>query len=81
MMSESQDALLHGQLQEGLQHHLMGAPAVSGVTTYAMLCQAAKTEERRQAELKRHRQYQSDRTDRSSRRPPSLSATSSRSPK
>jgi hypothetical protein len=62
-MMETQDALLHGQLQEGLQHRLMEAPAVSGVTTYAMLCQAAKTEERLQAELKKRRQYQSGRTD------------------
>ena len=56
--------LFHGQLQEGLQHRLMEAPAVSGTSTYAMLCQAAKTEEQRQAKLKKQRQYQSDRTDR-----------------
>ena len=43
MLAKTQDALLHGQLQEGLQHRLMEAPAVSGASTYAMLCQAAKT--------------------------------------
>ena len=61
MLAETRDALLHGQLQEGLQHRLMEAPAVSGASTYAVLCQAAKTEERRQAELRKRRQYQSDR--------------------
>ena len=75
MLAETRDALLHGQLQEGLQHRLMEAPAVSGASTYAMLCQAAKTEERRQAELKKRRQYQSDRTDRSAKKPSSQSAT------
>ena len=53
MMNETRDALLHGQLQEDLQHRLMEAPAVSGATAYTMLCQAAKTEEQRQAELKK----------------------------
>ena len=75
MMNETRDALLHGQLQEGLQHCLLEAPVMSGATTYAILCQAAKTEERRQAELKKQRQYQSDRTDRSSKKPPSQSAS------
>ena len=73
MLNETRDALLHGQLQEGLQHHLMEAPAVSGASTYAMLCQAAKTEERRQAELKKRRQYQSDHVDRSSKKTPNQS--------
>ena len=80
MMGETRDALLHGQLQEGLQHRLMEAPAVSGATTYAMLCQAAKTEERRQAELKKRRQYQSDRTDRSSKKPSNQPAAASHKP-
>ena len=55
----------------------MEAPAVSGTTTYAMLCQAAMTEEQRQAELKKRRQYQSDQ---SSKKPPSQSATVSSKP-
>ena len=45
MLAETRDALLHGQLQESLQHRLMEAPVVSGASTYAMLCQAAKTKE------------------------------------
>lgn len=35
MLVETKDALLHGQFQEGLRHHLMEAPAVSGASTYA----------------------------------------------
>ena len=35
----------------------MEAPAVSGAGNYQALCVAAKTGERRQAELKKHRQY------------------------
>ena len=42
LLTETQDALLHGQLQESLKHHLMEAPAVSGTSTYSMLCQAEK---------------------------------------
>ena len=45
MLAETRDALLHGQLQEGLRQHLMEAPAVSGASSYSMLCHAAKNEE------------------------------------
>ena len=51
---------------------------MSGATTYDVLCQAAKTEERRQAELKKRRQYQSDRTNRLSKKPPSQSPSASK---
>ena len=54
------DALLHGQLQEGLRQHLMEAPAVSGAPTYSVLCCATKNEERHQAELKKRKQYQGE---------------------
>lgn len=54
MAVETRDTLLFGKPQEGLRQHLMEAPAVLGSATYAVLCQAAKTEEHyrlRQAEL------------------------------
>ena len=57
MSTETRHALLHG---EGLRQRVMEAPAVSGATTYTMLCHAAKNEERRQAELKKRKQYQTD---------------------
>ena len=59
MSTETRDALLYGQLQEGLGYVLMESPAVSGATGYQSLCVAAKNEERRQAALKKRKQYQS----------------------
>ena len=54
--SETRDALLFGQMHEGLQYELMESPAVSGATGYKQLCQAARSEERRLLDLeKRHR--------------------------
>ena len=58
---ETRNALLHGQLHEGLLYRLMEAPAVSGATDYSSLCLAARNEERRQAELDKRKQYQSNR--------------------
>ena len=57
MLSETRDALLCSQLQEGLRDNLMEAPAVSGALNYQALCIAAKNEERRQTELKKRKQY------------------------
>ena len=57
MLSETRDALLYSQLQEGLRDHLMEAPAVSGAVNYQALCIAAKNEERRQTALKKRKQY------------------------
>ena len=57
LQPETRDALLFGQLQEGLRQDLMEAPAVSGAADYQSLCLAAKTEERRQATLRRRKQY------------------------
>ena len=51
MSVETRDTLLHGQLQDGLKHDLMQAPAVSGAQTYQELCFAARNEEKRLAEL------------------------------
>ena len=59
MLSETRDALLYAQFQEGLKYDLMRAPAVSGALKYQALCVAAKSEERRLAELQKRRQYQS----------------------
>ena len=58
MLPETRDALLYAQLQEGLKYELMKAPAVSGALNYRALCVAAKSEERRLAELQKRRQYQ-----------------------
>ena len=57
LSSETRNAFLYGQPQEGFRYHLMEAPAVSGAPDYQALCLAAKTEEKRLAELKKCRQY------------------------
>ena len=57
MSTETRDALLHSQLQEGLHQEIISAPAVSGAQNYKALCLAAKNEERRLAELRRRKQY------------------------
>ena len=49
--------LLFSQLQEGLSHNLMEAPAVSGAANYSALCIAAKNEEQRQAALRSRQAY------------------------
>ena len=71
MLTETRDALLYAQLQEGLKYKLMKAPAVSGALDYRTLCVAAKSEERRLAELQKRRQYQSPGT----RRVPRIAST------
>ena len=53
----TRDALLYGQLYEGLTYELMQSPAVSGAQSYQELCTAAKGEERRLAALKQRRQF------------------------
>ena len=56
LKGETRDALLHGQLQEGLRLDIMKGPAVSGAQSYLDLCVAAKNEERRLLELRRKQQ-------------------------
>ena len=46
MSSDTRDALLYGQLYEGLRYELMRGPTVSGSQGYQELCVAAKGEER-----------------------------------
>ena len=58
MLSETRDALLYAHLQEGLKYDLIKAPAVSGALNYQALCVAAKSEERRLAELQKRKYYQ-----------------------
>lgn len=41
MLTETREALLHGQLQGGLSYELMKSPAVSGAQGYKELCIAA----------------------------------------
>lgn len=55
--SEARDALLYGQLHEGLRFEIIKAPGVSGVDSYSSLCIAAKSEERRLQELRKRQQY------------------------
>ena len=76
---ETRCTLLYGQLQEGLRHKIMEAPAVSGATDYKSLCIAAKTEERRLAELKKRRQYRPDSKQGQNRGEQSEEKTSQRS--
>ena len=57
IVSEARDALLYGQLHEGLRYEIIRAPGVSGVDSYSSLCIAAKNEERRLQELKKRQQY------------------------
>ena len=54
---EAQEALLHGQFQEGLRMELMKSPSVSGAQSYPTLCLAAKNEERHLAQLKKRQRY------------------------
>ena len=58
LSGETRDALLHGQLQEGLLYQLMEAPAVSGAQMYTELCVAARNEEKRLEGLRRRQQFQ-----------------------
>ena len=60
MATESKQALLHGQMQEGLLLQLMESPAVSGALDYKTLCLAAKNEEKRLTELNRRYQHRSE---------------------
>ena len=53
----TRDALLYGQLQEGLTYELIKAPSVSGAQTYRDLGVAAKNEEKQPAKLKKRQQY------------------------
>ena len=57
LATPTRDALLHGQLYEGLRYDIMRSPAVSGAQSYKELCTAAKNEERRLAELQKRQQY------------------------
>ena len=57
MSTETQETLLFGQLQDGLRHDIMQAPAVSGAHNYQELCLATRNEEKRQLELVKRRQY------------------------
>ena len=58
MSTETRNTLLHGQLQQGLLHRLMQAPAVSETQNYHELCLAVHNEEKRILELQRRQQYQ-----------------------
>jgi len=55
--AETCDALLQGQLQEGLRQAIVMA---SGARTYQELCVAAKNEEHRQQALSQHQQFKQE---------------------
>ena len=57
LKAETKNALLYGQLYEGLRMDIMRGPAVSGLQGYKQLCVSAKGEERRLAALKQRQQY------------------------
>ena len=46
LIPTTRDALLYGQLYEGLCYELVQSPAMSGAQNYKELCMAAKGEER-----------------------------------
>ena len=56
LSSEVRDALLYGQLYDGLRYSLMSGPSVSGARNYQELCVAAKGEEHRLAALQQRQQ-------------------------
>ncbi len=57
MGAGTREAILYGQLHEGLKLSLMKSPSVSGSLTYRELIMAAKNEERCQAEFKKRVEY------------------------
>ena len=71
IVSEARDALLYGQLHEGLRYEIIKAPGVSGVDSYGSLCIAAKSEERRLQELRKRQQYSKAESKPLPRAPPS----------
>ena len=65
MRTETREALLFSQLQEGLKYELVRSPTVSGAQTYQQLVLCAKNEEKRLAGLKQRQSYQKTDQDRS----------------
>ena len=57
LKAETKDALMYGQLYEGLRINIVRRPAVSGSQGYKQLCVSAKAEERMLAALKQGQQY------------------------
>ena len=54
---ETKEAMLFGQLQEGLRLGIIRSPNVSGALDYRGLCMAARHEEQRQARIKKRQEY------------------------
>ena len=57
MNVEARDAILYGQIQDGLSVELMKSPSVSSAMSYKELCMTVRNEEGRQAELQKYRNY------------------------
>ena len=56
LSKETKDAMLYGQLQEGLRLSIIRSPSVLGALAYKELCMAAKHEEKRQLELRKRQE-------------------------
>ena len=57
LSKETKEAMLFGQLQEGLRLGIIRSPNVSGALDYRGLCMAARHEEQRQAGIKKRQEY------------------------
>ena len=57
LSKETKEAMLFGQLQEGLRLGIIRSPNVSGALDYRGLCMAARHEEQQQAEIKKCQEY------------------------
>ena len=75
----ARDALLYGQLYEGLRYEIMLSPAVSGSQGYQELATAAEAEERRLAALKQRQRYSKPPGNDNSTSPPPLTPTGNQS--
>ena len=72
--AETREAILFGQLQDGLKFNIMKSPAVSGCQSYQDLKVAAKNEEKRLIELRRCQRYLSSQNHQNSPRKPKENA-------
>ena len=56
LSKETKDAMLYGQLQEGLRLSIIRSPSVLGTLAYKELCMAAKHKGKRKVELRKHQE-------------------------
>ena len=58
--TDAREALLYGQLHDGLKYELIKSSTVSGAQTYKQLCLCAKAEEKRLAGLRKRQLYRQE---------------------